>query len=172
MFQLFVIITLSWCEHGSDLHGSGLSFVAIRNNEDSGGLEITILNHVNNAATNEFEEQQSQIYIPGHSLSSGCGEHYFRCQNDLVVKMLFLQNGREFEVIFIPLDSGILLLSHWCDSNRQRVPNCTWNTALANNSLSNCSPTVIYNINSKLYMVCMSSASQYISVYASKWNSD
>ena len=71
---LLVIPTLTWCaEHDpSSVHGSGLSFLAFQNNEDSEGVEITIL-------SNGLEEQQSQIHIdiPGHSLSPGCGDHYF-----------------------------------------------------------------------------------------------
>ena len=162
MLQLLIIPTLAWCENDSNLHKSGLSFLAIQNNGDSGDLEITILNNVNNATTNVLQEQQS-IHIPGHSLSSGCGDRYFRCQDDLLVETLALQDGREFEVVFIPLDTGILLLSHWCDANDQGVVNCTWNTALTNNYLSiNCTPTVIYKINDRFYTVCINLTSQYI----------
>ena len=166
VLQLLVISTLTLCaQHGSNLHGSifGLSFLAIQNNEDSGGVEIIILS---NNTKNLSEQQQSQIHIPGHSLSSGCGDHYFRCQGDnLLVETLFLEDGREFEVFFIPLDDGLLLLSHWCDSTSQRVANnCSWNTTLSN-FLSNCRPTVVYNISGKVYTVCMSSINQYFSIY-------
>ena len=161
MLQLLIIPTLAWCANDSNLHKSGLSFLAIRNNGDSGGLEITILNNVNNATTNVLQEQQS-IHVPGHSLSSGCGDRYFRCQDDLLVETLALQDGREFEVVFIPLDNGILLLSHWCDANDQGMVNCTWNTALTNNYLSiNCTPTVIYKINGRFYTVCINLTSPY-----------
>ena len=166
VLQLLVIPTLTLCaQHGSNLHGSisGLSLLAIQNNEDSGGVEIIILS---NNVKNLSEQQQSQIHIPGHSLSSGCGDHYFQCQGDnLLVETLFLEDGREFEVIFIPLDDGLLLLSHWCDSTSQRVAsNCSWNTTLSN-SLSNCHPAVVYNINGKVYTVCTSSTNQYFSMY-------
>ena len=166
VLQLLVIPTLTLCaQHGSNLDGSisGLSFLAIQNNEDSGGVEIII---VSNNAKDLSEQQQSQIHIPGHSLSSGCGDHYFRCQGDnLLVETLFLEDGREFEVIFIPLDDGLLLLNHWCDSTSQRVANnCSWNTTFSN-SLSNCRPTVVYNISGKVYTVCMSSINQYFSMY-------
>ena len=166
MLQLLVIRTLILsAQPGSNLHGSisGLSLLAIQNNEDSGGVEIII---ISNNTRNLSEQQQSQIHIPGHSLSSGCGDHYFRCQGDnLLVRTLFLEDGRKFEVIFIPLDDDLLLLSHWCDSTSQRVANnCSWNTTLSN-SLSTCRPTVVYNINSKFYTVCTSSINQYFSVY-------
>ena len=111
VLQLLVIPTLTLCaQHGSNLHGSisGLSLLAIQNNEDSGDVEIII---VSNNAKNLSEQQQSQIHIPGHSLSSGCGDHYFRCQGDnLLVETLFLEDGREFEVIFIPLDLTIPII--------------------------------------------------------------
>ena len=166
VLQLLMIPTLTLCaQHGSNLHGSisGLSFLAIQNNEDRGGVEIII---VSNNAKNLSEQQQSQIYIPGHSLSSGCGDHYFRCQGgNLLVETLFLEDGREFEVFFIPLDNGLLFLSHWCDSTSQRVANnCSWNTTFSN-SLSNCRPTVVYNISGKVYTVCTSSTNQYLSMY-------
>ena len=163
VLQLLMIPTLTLCaQHGSNLHGSisGLSLLAIQNNEDRGGVEIIILSN------NTKNLQQSQIHIPGHSLSSGCGDHYFRCQGDnLLVETLFLEDGSEFEVIFIPLDDGLLLLSHWCDPTSQRVANnCSWNTTLSN-SLSNCRPTAVYNINGKVYTVCTSSINQYFSMY-------
>ena len=166
VLQLLMIPTLTLCaQDGSNLHGSisGLSFLAIQNNEDRGGVEIII---VSNNAKNLSEQQQSQIHIPGHSLSSGCGDHYFRCQGDnLLVETLFLEDGREFEVFFIPLDNGLLFLSHWCDSTSQRVANnCSWNTTFSN-SLSNCRPTVVYNISGKVYTVCTSSTNQYLSMY-------
>ena len=166
VLQLLVIPILTLCaQHGSNLHGSihGLSLLAIQNNEDSGGIEIIILS---NNTKNLSEQQQSQTHIPGHSLSSGCGDHYFQCQGDnLLVETLFLEDGREFEVIFIPLNDGLLLLSHWCDSTSQRVANnCSWNTTLSN-FLSNCRPTVVYNISGKVYTVCTSSTNQYFSIY-------
>ena len=166
VLQLLVIPTLTLCaQHGSNLHGSihGLSLLAIQNNEDSGGVEIIILS---NNTKNLSEQQQSQTHIPGHSLSSGCGDHYFQCQGDnLLVETLFLEDGREFEVIFIPLNDGLLLLSHWCDSTSQRVANnCSWNTTLSN-FLSNCRPTLVYNISGKVYTVCTSSTNQYFSIY-------
>ena len=73
VLQLLVILTSTWCaEHSNSVLGSGPSFLAIQNNEDSEGVEITILSNV-------LEKQQSQIHIdiPGHSLSPGCGDHYF-----------------------------------------------------------------------------------------------
>ena len=48
VLQLLVIPILTLCaEHGSNLHGSisGPSFLAIQNNEDSGGVEIIILSN-------------------------------------------------------------------------------------------------------------------------------
>ena len=83
------------------------------------------------------------------------------------METLFLEDGREFEVFFIPLDDGLLLLSHWCDSTSysQRVANnYSWNIILST-SLSNCRPTVVYNIRGKVYTVCTSSTNQYFSLY-------
>ena len=128
MLQLLTISTLAWCEQDVSQQPSVLSLLAIRNSEDSEGVEITIFTN----STIVFEECKS-IHIPGRRLSSECGDYYFRCQ-DLLVEMfnLLLQDDRELEVIFVPLDNGILLLSRWCNSNSQTVAVCTWNTFLLN----------------------------------------
>ena len=163
MLQLFTISTLTLGEHDVSQQQSVLSLLAIRNSEDSEGVEITIFTNINNS-TVVFEEYKS-IHIPGRSLSSEHGDRYFRYQDDIIlVETLLLQDDRALEIIFVPLGDGILFLSRWCDSNSQTVAECTWNTFLLN--CSNCSPTVIYKVGGNFYiMVCISSAHHFVAMY-------
>ena len=78
--------------------------------------------------------------IPNVSLSPECGPGYFRCR-EVFVKTLHvpLQNGCESTVVtvFVPLESGMLLLNVWCNIN-----NCTLDLQTEIASSSDCSPTV------------------------------
>jgi hypothetical protein len=99
-------------------------------------------------------------FIPGYSLSSKCGDEYYRCQELLVVndsQQFSVQNKMDhslesLSIVFAPLETGVLLLCFWYDSNAMTMQ---WNTSIVNSS--NCTPTAFYTINGTFYMVCISS---------------
>ena len=137
-----------------------LTFLAFKNK--GSGLEVYTLfpddrssrsDGVDSGASQSFEHEPQMHFIPGHNLSSWCGEQYFQCQ-ELLVETSFLQGahgGGTLNIVFVPLEKGILLLSYWYNSNTMME----WNSFTS--SSSNCSPTVFYKISSKFYMVCISS---------------
>ena len=114
------------------------------------------------------------LFIPGHNLSSECGDQYFRCQELLVVnESLFVQNmdhtggmSLNNNIIFVPLKDGALFLHLWYDSSNNMIIN--WSSFIVNSS--NCTPTVSYNINSTIYMVCINSYTEYVAVYEVQLN--
>ena len=137
--------------------------VAIESNDS--GLEIRTLFEegfasVGNSGTNQSwpthvaEPLEPQTkFIPDYSLSSKCGNEYYRCQELLVVNDSSHNNGLgSLSIVFVPLETGVLLLRFWYDSDATIVQ---WNTSIANSS--NCTPTVFYKIKGKFYMVCISS---------------
>ena len=54
----------------------------------------------------------------------------------------------------------MLLLNVWCNIN-----NCTLDLQTEIASSSDCSPTVVYKIENKVFTVCISSVNNYIAVY-------
>ena len=103
----------------------------------------------------EHRHHDQMHFIPSLWLSSACGDQYFRCQQ-LLVKT-FSDNGEEISIVFIPLETGLLLLSY-----RSIYTTLKLSTSIVNSS--DCSPTVVYHISSNFYMVCVSSH-QYVAVY-------
>ena len=151
--------------------------LAIKNNESGLLLEIyqTLPVPENGGSVDDSGEHQwrdlaeleLQIthFIPGRSLSSGCGDQYFRCQELLVInESLFVQNNiREFiTIVFVPLENGVLLLSY---SNNMKMERRIFTV-----NSSDCSPTVFYNINNIIYTVCISTEYEYIAVYELRLN--
>ena len=127
--------------------------MAIKSN--GSGLEIHTHfpeNHGYEGSRLQPELESKMHFIPNRSLSSECGDQYFRCQQ-LLVETLSIQNasGDVNNTIFVPLENGILLLSCWYDSN-----NMTIEITVSLNTL-HCSPTVFYKIGSKIYTVCVNS---------------
>ena len=158
----------SFCQHTENRK---LFLLAIRNNKS--GLEVHTLFPENRGSIDDNKPSQwpdnklepHTLFIPGHSLSSECGDQYFQCQELLVIDEYFFQvrnDSREFNIVFVPLENGILLLSYCYDSN-----NMTLERSIFTVNSSNCSPTVFYNINSKIYTVCISSydSEEYVAVY-------
>ena len=105
-------------------------------------------------------ESQNEWFIPDISLSPECGPEYFRCRELFVETFHILQDGSESTVLFIPLESGMLLLNMWYDIN-----NCTLDLQTEIVSSSDCSPTVVYKTENKVFTVCISSVNNYIAVY-------
>ena len=88
--------------------------MAIKSNE--GGLEIHTHfpeSHSYEGSGSQPELESTMHFIPNRSLSSACGDLYFRCQQ-LLVEPLSIQNasGDVNYIIFVPLENGILLLSY------------------------------------------------------------
>ena len=167
-----------YCQHTEDYR---LTFVvAIKSNES--GLELRTLfpenrDSVNNSGKSQWpnhELEPQMRFLPGHTLSSKCGDQYYRCQELLVVndESQLVQNnmdhtvsGRPLSIVFVPLETGMLLPSFWYDSNTMAIQ---WSTSIV--SSSNCSPTVFYTVNSKFYMVCIGLYEEYVAVYEVRLN--
>ena len=108
-----VRITPAYCQHTEDVvEDHRLTFlVATRSN--GSGLEIhtRFPGNQGNEGSRSQPELESQVhFIPNHSLSSECGDQYFRCQR-LLVESRSMQNasGNVNNIIFIPLENGVLL---------------------------------------------------------------
>ena len=135
----------------------GLTFlVAIKSNES--GLEINTHLRLENHGNEDIERYrlhpESQVlFIPGHNLSSACGDQYFRCQELLVKMFQGTNSNRKINniIVFVPLETGILLLFNWYDSYSVEMKLCIFNF--------NCHPVVFYEIYSKVYMVCINNYS-------------
>ena len=162
-------ITPAYCQHTEDYR---LTFIlAIKNNES--GLEVYTLfpenrgsiddNHSGGASQwLEHElDPQMHFFFPGHNLSSWCDDQYFRCQELLVESLSLEDDGERFNLVFVPLEDGILLLSYWYDLNTMTMK---WSHFIVKSS--NCSPTVLYKVSKNFYiMVCIHSKDQYVGVF-------
>ena len=153
-----------FCQHAEDYELTLLA--AIRSNES--GLEVRTLfpeyygsSRAPQWSDYDLEPQMVLYFIPNHSLSSECGDQYFRCQKLLVV--CAQNDSGELSIIFVPLENGVLLLSYWHNSTMIERSFFIINS-------SNCSPTVFYNINDKVYTVCINSHYLYAAVYEVQLN--
>ena len=103
------------CQYTEDYE---LTFLlSIKNN--GSGLEIVIHTRFPENCDSEgrLELDPKTFFIPGRNLSSECGDQYFRCQH-LLVEILCPQNASgDFNIILVPLENGVLLLSYWFDLN-------------------------------------------------------
>ena len=158
-----------------------MTFVVVIQSNES-GLELRTLfpenrDSVNNSGKSQWpnhELEPQMRFLPGHTLSSKCGDQYYRCQELLVVndESQLVQNnmdhtvsGRPLSIVFVPLETGMLLPSFWYDSNTMAIQ---WSTSIV--SSSNCNPTVFYTVNSKFYMVCIGLYEEYVAVYEVRLN--
>ena len=85
-----VRIAPAYCQHTEDHRSTFL--VAIKSN--GSGLEIHthfLENHGYEGSRSQPELKSKMHFIPNHSLSSECGDQYFRCQQ-LLVEPLSIQN--------------------------------------------------------------------------------
>ena len=140
----------------------GLTFlVAIKSN--GSGLEIhthLLENHgyegISDRSQTDLEPSKTQ-FIPHRRLPPECGDQYFRCQEPLVDTLSIDSGGNN--IIFLPLENGMLLLRYWYNSNNMNI--LEKSSFIVNSS--NCSPTVFYKIDSKIYTACVNSS--YFSLY-------
>ena len=97
--------------------------------------------------------------IPDISLSPECGPEYFRCR-ELFVEASEDSCESTVVTVFVPLESGMLLLNMWYD-----ISTCTldYQTEIVDNF--DCSPTVVYKTENKVLTICISSASYDIALY-------
>ena len=155
-----VRIAPAYCQHTENHRLTFL--VAIKSN--GSGLEIHTQFPENHGSRSQPELESKMHFIPNRSLSSECGDQYFRCQQFLV-ETLSIQNGSGDVnyTIFVPLENGVLLLSCWYDSNNMAVEKRSFIV-----SSFNCSPTVIYKFSSKIYTVCINS--HYFAIYEIQFN--
>ena len=153
------------CQHAEDYEL--ILLAAIRSNES--GLEVRTLFELSGFSRAserpdhdlQLEPQMDLYFIPNHNLSSECGDQYFRCQELLV--FCAQNDSGELSIIFVPLENGVLLLSYWHNSTMIEK------SIFIINSF-NCSPTVFYNINDKVYTVCINSHYLYAAVYEVQLN--
>ena len=164
LIRIAAILSPVCCQHAEDYELTLLA--AIRSNES--GLEVRTLfpEYYGSSRTSQWpdhnlEPQMDLYFIPSHNLSSECGEQYLGCQELLVV--CAQNDSRELNIIFVPLENGVLLLSYWHNSVM------TERSVFILNS-SNCSPTVFYNIDGKVYTVCINSYHLYAAVYEVRLN--
>ena len=126
------------------------------------GVGITVFRRESDCHSDSEESgTEWNTTVVGHSLSSECGNWYFRCQDLLVDPHETLHqqddNFEEFSIIiFIPLENAVLLFRYW---NKTMEPD----TFIVDSP--NCSPTVIYKADSKFYTVCINSTNQHIAAY-------
>ena len=154
-----------------ELPSYGLTYLLSIEQEETNGLRIT--------ATPESREpnENSPVYnnviswpeptswlIPNVSLSPEYGPEYFRCREVFFETLhVLVQNGHgesTVVTVFVPLESGMLLLNMWYDIN-----NCTLDLQTETVSSSDCSPTVVYKAENKVFTVCISPVNNYIAVY-------
>ena len=96
--------------------------------------------------------------IPNVSLSPECGPGYFRCRE------VFVETSKDgfdsTKVVFVPLESGMLLLNMLYNINNLTME---WQSFFVNSF--DCSPTVVYKADNNLFTVCISSVNNYSAVY-------
>ena len=174
-FLIIVVLPLSSSCHQLDyveLPSYHLTYLlSIEQEETINGLRITATPESRGRYTNSFVyscnvislSEPTSWLIPDVSLSPECGPEFFRCPEVLVKTLhVLVQNSCESTVVtvFVPLESGMLLLSVWYNIN-----NCTLDLQTEIVSSSDCSPTVVYEAQNKVFTVCISSVNNYIAVY-------
>ena len=82
--------------------------------------------------------------IPDVSLPPECGPKYFRCRELLVLQL----DDKESTAIFVPLENGMLLL---CSLYNVSTLTLEWQSFVVNSF--DCSPTVVYEAQNKVFTV-------------------
>ena len=149
--------------HIQSVSGSGsqeTTFLLTASSNDR-GTEIKVFSSGNHA------QDYSQLFtnlIPDRSLPPECGAHYFRCQ-DLLVETVLPQDGGEINVLLIPLERGMAIITSPLNDLTWK-----WHTFVVDSP--DCSPTVIYKAGESLFTVCINFTLQHIAVYKIQlhWN--
>ena len=140
-------------------------FVAVSNREN--GVEITVFP---DELHTELVDNRT-YFIPDRRLPPECGAQYFRCQDSSILVETFLpQNGGEINILFIPLEGGMAILSQLFRSEDGRLIEDWHNILVVDNP--DCSPTVIYKVGNDTFTVCINFTLQHIAVYEIQlyWN--
>ena len=173
VFYFFIIVVLplsSSCQQLDcvQLPSYHLTYLlSIEQEETINGLRITATPESRGRYTNSFVyscnvvsfPEPTSWLIPDVSLSPECGPEYFRCRE------VFVETSEDGEcestaAVFVPLESGMLLLNMSYDVN-----NCTLDLQTEIASSSDCSPSVVYKTENKVFTVCISSVNNYIAVH-------
>ena len=160
--NFLITITLGSCQQSESIDGIRLKFfVAVSNSDSNDGVMITVF-------PDEIYSgliDNRTYFIPDRRLPPECGAQYFRCR-DLLVESLLL-DGREMNVLFIPLESSMAIVQLYITNNNIIRE---WHTLIVDSP--DCSPTVIYKAGESLFTVCINFTLQHIAVYEIQlhWN--
>ena len=135
--------------------------LAFRDTEN--GVEVAVFPAIENQNIHgrSLANEAQRFVIQGYRLSSDCGDFFFRCQDILVTASIQGDGDRDINVIFVPLENGVLLVKYWFDSNNATVE---W-TDTSVIDFPVCNPTLFYTENSKIYTLCINSTLQVICAY-------
>ena len=146
--------------HIQSVSGSGsqeTTFLLTASNNDR-GTEIKVF------SSGQHNSQLVTKFLPERRLPPECGAQYFRCQ-DLLVETVLPQNGGEINVLFIPLERGMAIIT-------SPLNDLTWERHTFVVDSPDCSPTVIYKAGESLFTVCINFTLHHIAVYEIQlfWN--
>ena len=108
------------------------------------GVKVTVLSRIR-------RRQQLVFTFENHSLSSGCGPKFWRCQNVLVKRYPILQQY----VIFVPLDNAIGIMD-FRYREEELLLHAYYVTPLSLTEVS-CNPAGLFDILRSTYVVCLKS---------------
>ena len=109
------------------------------------GVKVTVLSKIR-------RRQQHILTFENHSLSSGCGPHFWRCQNVLVKRYPILHQY----VVFVPLENAIGILDFRYRED-ELLLHAYYVTPLSLTEVS-CNPVGVFDILRSTYAVCLRSS--------------
>ena len=163
-FLIIIVPRLSSCQQldSAELSSYQLTYLLSIELEETNILRVTATPESRERYMNSFVDKNEISWpepiswlIPDVSLPPECGPEYFRCR-----ELLILQLDKESTAIFVPLENGMLLLYSLYNVSTLTLE---WQSFVVNSS--DCSPTVVYKTENKVFTVCISSVNNYIAVY-------
>ena len=109
------------------------------------GVKVTVLSKIR-------RRQQHVFTFENHSLSSGCGPQFWRCQTVLVKRYPILQQY----VVFVPLENAIGILDYRYRED-ELLLHAYYVTPLSLTEVS-CNPVGVFDILRSTYVVCLRSS--------------